>query len=112
MLVILNSKATTKDIKTASEDYESFIKITIDIVKEKVIIGGEYHYDAEQELLRMGSKQEDILGGGFNLDTKVFATNALINMKPKYNSSAEILNEKKRIIFLKIAKKYLDVLFK
>ena len=60
----------------------------------------------------MGSKQEDILGGGINLGTKVFATNALINMRPRFNQSAEILNEKKRLIFLKIAKKYLDVLFK
>ena len=34
MLVILNSKATKQDIKKASEDYESFIKITVDIVKE------------------------------------------------------------------------------
>ena len=107
MIVILEKPATDKDIKRAAEDYETYIKITIDIKKEIVAIGGEYHADAEIKLLNLGSRQEDIWGGGLSLKSKILETNALINLRIGVNGAMEIVNSKIRDKFLSIAEKYL-----
>ena len=109
-IVLVNKPLTKGDIETARKDYPNYIKITIDIKKEIVFIGGEYHFDSEQKLMEeFGSKQIDIWGGGFRIKTKEFETNALINMRPFHeNRSAELLDPKIRERFLQIVKQKLD----
>ncbi len=106
-IVIVQKKLTLKEFNQAREDYQSYIKITIDLIKKKVALGGEYHADAEKLLLESGSKQENIFGGGFNLELKKFETNAIINLRSRKNESTEILDEEKRKKFLIIAKRIL-----
>jgi len=105
MIIILSKKATPQDLKKASEDYKTYIKITVDIDKEIVAVGGEYHADAEKILLEKGSLQNNIWGGGVDLILKRFETNAMINLRTSQNSSTEILDEKIREKFLKICHK-------
>lgn len=107
MIVVLSKKATPEDVKKASEEYKNYIKITIDLKKEIVAIGGEYHYDAEQILLKQSCQQENIWGGGIDLINKKIETNAIINIRPKQNNSTEILNQETRNKFIKLVKKYL-----
>lgn len=104
-IVILAKKVTTADIEKASEDYKTYIKITADIKKEVIAIGGEYHADAEKLLLEKGSLQKNIWGGGVDLNLKRFETNALVNLRPNQNNSTEILDEKVREKFIKICHK-------
>lgn len=104
-IVIISKKAAPQDLKKASLDYKTYIKITVDIEKEIVAIGGEYHADAEKLLLSQGSSQKNIWGGGVDLQTKKFETTALINIKPSVNNSMDILDEKVRKKFLKICQK-------
>lgn len=104
-IVILSKKASNEDLKKASHDYKNYIKITADIEKEIVAIGGEYHADAEKLLLEKGSLQKNIWGGGVDLVLKRFETNAMINLRPPQNSSTEILDVKTREKFLKICHK-------
>ncbi len=108
MIVFLKGKATQEDIEKASEEYKSYIKVTIDIEKEIVAIGGEYHYDAEQKMLRMGSHQKDIWGGGVDLLSKAIDTNAMINVRVRENYSTEICDESIRKKFIKITKQFLS----
>lgn len=103
-IVILSKKATSQDLKKASHDYKTYIKITVDIEKKIIAIGGEYHADAEKLLLENGSLQKNIWGGGVDLILKRFETNAMINLRPTQNSSTEILDEKTREKFLKICR--------
>lgn len=107
-VVLVENKLLEKDFNKAKEDYQSYIKITIDITGEVVALGGEFHADAEKVLLENGSLQENIWGGGVNLETKQFETNAIINLKPGKNESTEILNPQIREKFLLIAKKVLQ----
>lgn len=107
MIVILKTPATDKDIKNASADYPNYVKITIDIEKEIVIIGGEYHFDAEQFLLNQGSGQKNIWGGGLDLITKEMNTIAMLNVRPKINPHQDIQNISIKKNFIKIAYKYL-----
>ena len=108
-IIIADHKLTKDDIKTAREEYDNFIKITIDTDQKIVAIGGEYHYDAKQILIkRFGSKNSSTWGGGYYTDTKIFSVNAHVNYKTNLgNPSGDILNEEARNKFLKLAKETL-----
>lgn len=106
-IIIVKDTFSKEDFQKAREDYESYIKLTVDIQRRIVALGGEYHTDAEKLLLGQGSKQEDIWGGGINLEIKQFETNAIINLRPGKNESTEILDPKIREKFLVIAKRIL-----
>lgn len=108
LVFIKDREVTEEDFKKAREDYEIYIKITADLENGMVVLGGEYHFDAEKILLDQGSKQEDIWGGGVNLETKKFETNAIINLRSGRNDSTEILDSEKRERFLEISKKLLS----
>ncbi len=108
-VIIIDSKLTKKDIEKAREDYEYYIKITIDIDGEIIALGGEYHADAEQVLVtRYNSKNKNIWGGGYNLRTKQFETNAILNLKPISNPNVEILDQTAREKFLDLVTEKLD----
>lgn len=106
-IILVEDRPSKEDFQKTKEDYESYIKLTIDIERQMVALGGEYHADAERLLLDEGSKQENIWGGGVNLETKQFETNAIINLRPGKNDSTEILDPKTREKFLMIAKRVL-----
>jgi len=103
-IIIVEGKLSKKDFQKAREEYQGYIKLTIDIKRQKVALGGEYHADAEKKLLDQGSKQENLWGGGVNLETKQWETNAIINLRSGKNDSTEILDPQTRKKFLKIAK--------
>lgn len=107
-IVLLKNLASNADIEKAKEEYKSYIKITIDINKELIAIGGEYHADSEELLLNLGANQESVWGGGLNLETGEVETNAIINIRTKQNNpSNEILDANIREKFIVLAKKYL-----
>ncbi len=108
MAVVIIDKLTKNSLQRAREDYLDYIKITIDIAKEIVTIGGEYHADAEEILIKnCQSKNNDIWGGGYNINTRKFETNAVLNIKPGINDSTEIINPEIREAFFSIARKKL-----
>lgn len=107
MIVILSAPATNEDIEKAKEEYKTYIKVTVDIQKETVAIGGEYHYDAEQKLLAVGCNQQSIWGGGIDLVAKRIDTNAMINIRSGVNYSTEICDEYVKAKFTHLIKKYL-----
>ena len=104
-IVIVKTGVSKKDFEEAKEDYGIYIKITADIEMGSVALGGEYHADAEKILLKGGSKQENIWGGGINLETKTFETNAIVNLRSGKNDSTEILNNDVKKRFLSLAGK-------
>lgn len=109
MVIILNQKAIKEDIAKASEEFGDYIKIVADIEKEIVAIGGKLHADSEKKLLESGSAQKNIWGGGLDLETKIFDTQAMINIRPlDHNNSMEILSPKIRDKFLKICSRLLS----
>jgi len=107
-IVVLETRLTASDIKKAREEYSSYIKITADLKQQLVAIGGEYHADAEQLLMKThGSKQRDIWGGGYNITSHTFETNAMINLQPRRNKSLEIIDPAIRNTFITLVKRKL-----
>src|SRR3982750_607205 len=107
MVIILSAPATQDNIDIAKEEYKTYIKVTMDVEKEVVAIGGEYHFDAEQELLKLGCTQESIWGGGVDLIAKRIDFNAMINIRAGVNYSTEICDEEVKQKFTSIIKKFL-----
>ncbi|OIP97698.1 hypothetical protein COT69_01195 [candidate division WWE3 bacterium CG09_land_8_20_14_0_10_39_24] len=108
-VVILKKSASAEDIQKAQEEYKSYIKVTVDIEKGFVAIGGEFHADSEEKLLELGATQENIWGGGINLETGEIETNAIINIRSKQNNlSADVLDSEIREKFIKTVEKYLN----
>ncbi len=102
-IIIVFNKPTAEEFAKAKEEYKSYVKITVDLEKETIALGGEYHADVEKILLEKGSQQKDIWGGGINLETGQLETNAIINLRGGKNDSTEILNPTIRKRFLQIA---------
>lgn len=105
MVILLTEKVTDEQIKLAAEDYfEEYIKIVVDIETGAMTIGGEWHADGEKILLANGSHQANLWGGGLRLANKQIDFNSLINTRPGFNKSQEILDPKIREIFERFVK--------
>lgn len=81
----------------AKEYYVDMIKGVVDISKEIIAVGGEYHIDANMKILENGSIQADVWG--FNIffdrpqDERIEFT-SLINIRPQAgNRSMEVEDE-------------------
>jgi|SRR3989344_5496407 len=108
MIVVIRKKATEEEIKKMAEDFDGFIKVVVDLEQEILAGGGERHFDAEQKLLAEGSKQENLWGGGLDLETKEIDYNSIINLRPAQNNpSRDVLSTEIRAKFDTIVKSLL-----
>lgn len=108
MSLIIKQKATKKEIKKLSEHFSGYIKVVIDIERGMLAGGGDRHVDDEKLLIKNGSKQKNLWGGGFDLETKEIDYNSVINLRPRdRNPSRDILSEEIREKFDKVVRKLL-----
>ncbi|OGM20734.1 hypothetical protein A2714_03575 [Candidatus Woesebacteria bacterium RIFCSPHIGHO2_01_FULL_38_9] len=91
MIITKSTPYTKKEIKKLRELFESYIKTVIDVKRKICSAGCDRHFESEAILLKKGSTQSDIWGGGLDLETKVIDFNSFINIRPKDgNTSNEI----------------------
>lgn len=97
MIITKDEPFSKKELEKASEEFEFYIKTVIDIKKKICSAGADRHFDSEQILLQQGSNQEDLWGGGIDLETKLIDFNSMINIRPNQgNRSNEILDPEVR----------------
>ena len=82
MIILLDRKITSKEFAQAREVYNDYIKTVIDLEKNVLAVGGEYHIDCEEMLLNSGSKLENLYGGGYRISTGDVEYMAMSNYKP------------------------------
>lgn len=112
MIITKNTSYTKEDIKKLRELFDIYIKTVIDIERKICSAGCDRHLDSEKILLDQGSKQEDLWGGGIDLETKIIDCNSMINIRPKQgNMSNEIQDEAKRQEFEKLSKYFFRNLY-
>ncbi len=92
MILLIQSRATKKQIDVMLEEHRLFIKLAVDINLLILAGGGEMHFDCEQMLLNKGSCQEHIWGAGFMPETQKITYDSLINIRSRQNRSMEILD--------------------
>ena len=106
MILILDRKATEEEIQQMAKDINGYIKVVVDIEKRILAGGGKRHVDGECLLLQKSSKQENLWGGGIDMETKEIDYNSMINIRPRQNNaSRDIMSLKVREMFDKIIKK-------
>lgn len=108
-MIITKTQPYTKDeIEKLSEVFGVYIKTVIDIEKKICSAGCDRHFESEQVLLAEGSKQENLWGGGVDLETKTIDFNSFINIRPtQSNTSNEIQSEEIRNEYEKLTKYFL-----
>jgi len=85
MILILSEKANTKQIVEVTKAYSNYTKVVVDVEKELLAAGGEYHADCEQVLLANNSIQSNLWSGGYRFNTKEVDFMGLTNYKPNIN---------------------------
>lgn len=87
-ILCINQKPTLSQLTTLTQEFSAYIK-------------------TEQLLIKSGSFQADIWGGGVDLRKKIIDCRAVANIKPNcHNRSIEILDPKIRTKFYKIVVQY------
>jgi hypothetical protein len=82
MIHLLKEHATPAQITDMLTEYESMIKIVVDIRRRSLAGGGEMHSDCEEVLLDDGSEQDDLWGANWYPDEQRIAFESLINIRP------------------------------
>lgn len=105
MILVISKKASQEEITKMALDFDGYIKVVVDVEREILAGGGERHVDCEQTLLKEGSRQANLWGGGLDLETKEIDYNSIINLRPNQdNPSRDILSTEVRQKFDKIVK--------
>lgn len=105
MVITKNQPYTKQEIKELKEFFDIYIKTVIDVKRKICSAGCDRHFDSEKILLNQGSKQEDLWGGGIDLETKIIDCNSMINIRPQQgNNSNEIQDAKIREEYERLTK--------
>lgn len=78
----------------AKEFYGGMVKGVVDIEREIIALGGEWHMDANTRLIEHGSKQDVVWGFNFYPEEGRIEYTSLINIRPaQHNRKIEIQDE-------------------
>ena len=97
MIYILRDKPTSVQVAEMLKEYETMIKIVVDIRRRVLAGGGEMHSDCESVLLDDGSEQDDLWGANWFPAEQEIVFESLINIRPRLgNRSILIQSEELR----------------
>ena len=95
-MIITKATPFTKDeIEKLREEFDFYIKTVIDIDKKVCSAGQNRHFESEEILLKQGSRQSDLWGGGIDLETKTIDFNSFINIRPSDNNRDRYIQDPK-----------------
>ncbi len=110
-MVITKSEPFTKEeVKKLKELFDTYIKTVIDIEQKVCSAGADRHFESEKILLDQGSKQNNLWGGGIDVETEEIDYNSFINIRPNYdNLSNEIQDKELRKVFESLTKFFFNI---
>lgn len=92
MILLLRESATPEQLELLQQQHKFYIKAAVDIERRVLVGGGELHADCEKELLKDGSRQQDIWAASFMPLTGKMIFESMVNLRPRQNRSMEILD--------------------
>ena len=111
MIITKSQPFTGREIEKLKEQFDVYIKTVMDIKRKICSAGCDRHFESEQLLLRDGSLQADVWGGGIDLTTKTVDFNSFINIRPtQNNTSNEIQSDVLRKQYEDLSKYFFQVL--
>lgn len=108
MIKIVEDKISFRELQVMSQElFGDYVKVVVGVAQSIAAFGGELHADEEAELLKQGSKQEDLWGANFYPDKSEderVAFDSMINVRPSQDNrsrsveSEELRNKIRKII--------------
>ena len=95
MIITKTTPYTKSEIRKLKEFFDSYIKTVIDFKKKVCSAGCDRHFESEEILLKEGSNQSAIWGGGIDLETRIIDFNSFINIRPNDNNSSNEIQDPK-----------------
>lgn len=83
MIHLLRTRATAAQVADMLQEYESMIKLVVDVRRRVVAGGGEMACDGESVLLEEGSEQDDLWGANWYPAEQEIVFESLINIRPR-----------------------------
>lgn len=112
MIITKSEPFSFKEIEQLKEQFDVYIKTVIDVRQRICSAGMDRHFEGEALLLKIGSKQSDVWGGGIDLETKEIDFNSFINIRPlDQNTSNEIQNSEIREMYEELTKYFFKELY-
>jgi len=93
MIYILQNHPTPEQIKDMLQQYETMIKIVVDIRRRILAGGGEMHSDCEAVLLDNGSEQDDLWGANWYPAEQRIEFESLINIRPRLGNRNVVIQD-------------------
>jgi hypothetical protein len=93
MIHVLQSKPTPEQMAEMSKEYDTMIKIVVDIRRRILAGGGEMHADCEQALLENGSEQDDLWGANWYPAEQRIEFESLINIRPRLGNRSILIQD-------------------
>jgi len=113
MIIKKSQPYTKEEIKKIEVELFPYIKTVIDLDLKICCAGAKMHFEEEAILIKSGSKQSNLWGGGIDLETKTIAFDSMINLRPNdENLSNEILSPTLRSEFDELTKYFFSVIYK
>jgi hypothetical protein len=112
MIITKSEPFSKEEIEKLKELFDVYIKTVIDVENKICSAGADRHFESEEILLKAGSKQPDLWGGGIDLKTKVIDCSSFINVRPAdNNTSNEIQDPKVRKEFEDLTKYFFNEVY-
>lgn len=95
MIITKREPFTAEEIQKLKEQFDVYIKTVIDVEKKICSAGCDRHFESEKILLDRGSNQQNLWGGGLDLETKTLDCNSFINIRPNQNNTSNEIQDSK-----------------
>ena len=95
MIYLLKSQATPAQLHDMLQEYESMVKLVVDIRRRILAAGAEMHADCEDVLLEDGSEQDDLWGANWYPAEQRVAFESLINIRPRLGNRGILIQDEK-----------------
>ena len=95
MIITKSEPFTTDEIRKIRELFDVYIKTVIDVRNKVCSAGADRHFESEEILVRGGSSQSDLWGGGIDLETKIVDCNSFINVRSADNNTSNEIQDQK-----------------
>jgi hypothetical protein len=93
MIHTIKKPASPSQIKEMLQEYETMIKIVVDIRRKFLSGGGEMHADCESVLLEDGSEQDDLWGANWYPNEQRIEFESLINIRPRLGNRSILIQD-------------------
>ena len=93
MIHLLKERATPAQMQDMLHEYESMVKIVVDLRRRILAGGGEMHADCESVLLEDGCEQDDLWGANWYPAEKRITFEALINIRPRLGNRSIVIQD-------------------